>query len=106
MIEYLPKALKDYLTKRSLNFEDLTNEEKDTFLAWQKILEQKPLTIDEQINSLAEMIDTLILELVKIRTNDQNDTFLKARIENYLTIKSALCKNEKDKRKLNQLLER
>jgi hypothetical protein len=105
MASYIPRFVQEWLSKKEVDYSDLDEDERQVFKRFATILEKRPPTIDEQLEGMAEMIDSLIGELVDIRTSDPNDTFLKARIKNYLLLKASLSRDEKMKLKVKKQLE-
>lgn len=98
--------LDKFLEDRGLKYQDLNREEKDFYLNSQKQIEQKPPTIHEQVEQLEDMLDNLLFELIEVRTKNNKDTFLKARVKNLLIIKASLTNAERAKKQLQRLLER
>lgn len=98
--------LDKWLEEHNLKYSDLSREEKDFYLNSQKQIERNPPSISEQVENLTDMIESILSELVEIRTKDDKDTFLKARVKDLIIIRNSLTATQKAKKQLERLLER
>lgn len=69
-------------------------------------INQKPPTYPEQVDMWDAQIEQLIIELCDTRTNNQIDTYLKARLRNAFIIKQSLTAGDKARKSLKKILER
>ena len=63
-------------------------------------------TYPEQVDMWDTQIEQLIIELCDTRTNNQIDTYLKARLRNAFIIKQSLTAGDKARKSLKRILER
>lgn len=86
--------------------DDLNEEELSFYQKAQKDISKQPPTLAEQVEMLDDLTEKMILELVEIRTDDQKDTFFKARIKNALMMRNSLTASEKARKFYEKLAER
>ena len=106
--------LDDILFKMGLKFEELTPDEKQTYEKWLKILESRPLNIDDMKDGLEAMKQSVEIELVDteelsrfifFRYPNRKQIILKARLKNYMLLESFLNSKDKAKKALESRIE-
>lgn len=86
MNEKILKFLNKFATKNSLpeakSYEDLTTEEKETYLEWEKALSGRKLTDDDVKIFLNSELDTAISRLTdeNVKLNSEADIFRKVEV--------------------------
>lgn len=88
--------LDQYLKKKNLKFEDLTQDEKDTYLSWVKALEGKSLGLEDVRNYIRFMKSSVAATLADTKEEDREaNLLLKARLKNYILLEDMLSGPEK-----------
>lgn len=94
------------MRKENKRLQDLSDEEMDFYNRASEAINQKPPTYPEQVDMWDTQIEQLIIELCDTRTNNQIDTYLKARLRNAFIIKQSLTAGDKARKSLKRILER
>ena len=87
----------DLLQRVGLKFEDLNAQERETLNVWLQALQQGELNTGKVKEYIASMRDGVEQELTKADLNSKQDTFLKARLRNYMLLEAFLSTPEKAK---------
>ena len=96
--------LDEVLEKFGLKYEDLTIAEKDTLFSWQEALTKNQLTLEGVRTYIGSMRDGVEQELTKVGFGSKEDTFLKARLRNYMLLEAFLTSPEKAKQAIERAL--
>ena len=94
------------LNKSNKRLEDLSNEEIDFYNNAYKAVNQAPPTIPEQVDLLEDQIESLVIKLCEIRTEDKEDTYYKAKLSNMMLLKNSLTIGKKAEKYFKKLSER
>jgi len=87
----------EVLEKLGLKYEDLNATERETLNSWLDALGKSQLTIESIKGYVSAMRDAVEQELAKAELNTKQDTFLKARLRNYMLLEAFLSTPEKAK---------
>ena len=94
----------ELLKKYKVDYEDLNEEEKQTLSMWVTAAQSGNLTI-EKIREHIELMKTAVEnELATSQLGRRKDTFLKARLRNYLLLSSLLTTPDKLKKTVERAL--
>jgi len=88
----------DALEDKGVNIEKLTADEKQTYFTMLSVVQESQLSIEKFRDYIIQMRSAVEQELVKTGLNVEQDTFLKARLKNYMLLESFLISPEKAKR--------
>lgn len=92
-------------TKRDdIKYEDLTPAERDTFQRYLGDLEKSVITLASVRDYISQMKQQVEQELTKVGLDDETDTFLKARLRNYMLLEAFLSTPEKARQALEKAL--
>lgn len=94
------------LEKFNVKYDDLTNDERETFNSWIKVLSEKKITVESIKENITAMKMAVEQELCKVSHNNKEDIFMKARLRNYMLLEAFLESPEKAKKALEQSLSR
>lgn len=116
--------MNDVLEKVGLNYEDLTNAERDTLTKWSNALQEKRLTVEQvrdYVKSMRSAVERELTEendpatwmsvftlmiplygLIKKWYQDRKTYSLQARIKNYMLLESFLDTPDKARKALDQ----
>jgi len=92
----------DILKPTGLDYEKLTNEERETLHSWLNVLNKSKLTLEGVKTYIASMKDAVEKELTKHTLDYNQDVFLKARLRNYLLLEAFLSTPEKAKQAIER----
>ena len=95
----------DLLKKYNLKYEELTPDERITFHTMLDAIEGKSLSIEKIKDFIISMKYAVEQEIVKVGNNNKQDTFLKARLKNYMLLEAFLTSPEKARKALEQSLQ-
>jgi len=94
----------EFLKSRGLKYEDLNYLERETLNSWMASLQQGTLSVDKIKEYIQAMRDAVETELAKMENNSKQDTFLKARLRNYMLLEAFLSTPEKAKQRIQAAL--
>ena len=94
----------EILQKFNLKFEDLLPDERATLNQWMSVLNKDGLTVDGIKQYVNQMKDSVEAELSVTTNSSKQDTFLKARLRNYLLLASFLEGPKKAKESMERAL--
>jgi uncharacterized coiled-coil protein SlyX len=106
--------MQSLLDKFNVDYEDLNAAEKETLDQWQKALAQKQLTLESVKDYLRSLIEAVEKELADVKESTsfwsymfqhKKDTFLKARLKNYLMLYDFLSAPEKARKYIEQSIQ-
>jgi hypothetical protein len=106
--------LDELLEKRGLKFEDLQGEEKQQYISWLNVLEERPLSADDiktHVRVMREAVENELVDTEEFVTHwfakipNRKHVLLKARLKNYLLIESMLQARENSKKQLEKQLQ-
>ncbi len=106
--------LSNLLEKFNVNYEDLNAAERETLDQWQKALAQKQLTLESVKDYLRSLIEAVEKELADVKESTsfwsyifqhKKDTFLKARLKNYLMLYDFLSAPDKARKYIEQSIQ-
>ena len=96
--------LDEFLQKYGLKYEDLDKKgfsgERETLNKWLDTLSKNQITVEGIKIYIQNMRYSVEMELTKTGLNKQEDTFLKARLRNYMLLEAFLVGPEKAKEQL------
>jgi hypothetical protein len=92
----------DVLTKFSLKYEDLLDEERNTLDEWMSVLGKGELNVGSVKEYIAGMKDAVEDKLTQTGHNNKEDLFLKARLKNYKLLESFLTSRERARKSIEQ----
>ena len=95
----------ELLKKYGLKYEELTPDERTTFHTMLDAIEGKTLSIEKIKDFITSMKYAVEQEIVKVGNDNKQDTFLKARLKNYMLLEAFLTSPEKAKKALEQSLQ-
>ena len=105
--------LDDLLEKRGLKFDDLTSEERETYLQMNEALSRGQLTLERLKEGIREMKEKVAEALVDepeylqvfiFRVRNTRNLYLKARLKNYLLLDALLSTPERAQREVERQL--
>lgn len=94
----------DILERAGLKYEDLTSAEKETLEQWSTALEGNTLTPNDISRHITTMRGAVEEKLAVTGLGSKEDTFLKARLRNYMLLEAFLISPEKAKEALDKAL--
>lgn len=94
----------EILQRLNLKFEDLTSAERDQLNLWMEDLSKNQLSVPKLKSHIASMRDGVELELTKVDFGSKQDTFLKARLRNYMLLEAFLTSPDKARAAIEQRL--
>lgn len=94
----------DILERVGLQYEDLKREEKETLDQWMQALKQRKVTVETIKKHIVSMRETVERELATSKLGTKEDTFLKARLRNYLLLEAFLVSPERAKEALENAI--
>jgi len=103
--------LSQLLDKYNLKYEDLNPAERETLNQWMTALSTSKVTVEGVKDYLAQLIVAVERELADVREstsfwsylfNHKKDTFLKARLKNYLMLQDFLTSPDKAQKYIEQ----
>jgi len=97
-------TITELLNKYNLKYEDLNVAEKETLENWLRAISNTELTVEAIKEYIEKMIDGVETELAEVDLPRNKDLFLKARLRNYLLLKSFLEGPEKARKALEKQL--
>jgi uncharacterized protein YpuA (DUF1002 family) len=92
------------LEKFGLRYEDLNTIEKDTLSQWMQSINRGTLTIENIRDYIKQMKDSVEIELTRTNLNKVEDSFLKARLRNYMLFEGMLGGPDKAKNALERAM--
>lgn len=92
------------LKKYGLKYEDLNAVERETFGTMIEAVQQTTLTVEKIKDSIIKMRQAVDMELASLDNNDPKNSFLKARLRNYILLEALLTSPDKAKQQLEQAL--
>lgn len=108
-------SLDEMLSKLNLTYEDLTVQERETYQKWLKVLDTKPVTVEDIKLYVKQMRETVELKLVDMpeftfifgifKVVNREQVGLKARLKNYLLLESFMESRERAKQSLEKQIE-
>lgn len=101
MFELLDQLLK----KRNLKYEELTSDEKETYMEWMRALEGKTLTLEDVKDYISTMKAAVAAQLADTPESEtEKNILLKARLKNYTLMEAFLSGPERAKRSIERYL--
>jgi hypothetical protein len=97
-------GIDDILERYGLKYEDLIEEEKKTLNKWMNDLNSSELTLDSVKLYISQMKLAVEEELTKAENNNKQDTYLKARLRNYMLLESFLDTPKRAKKALESAI--
>lgn len=106
-------VLNDLLNKLGLQYEDLTQAERETYHSWSKALDDRPLTAEDIRSYISQAKEAVEMELVDteefnyilwFRVVNRKHVGLKARLKNYILLEAFMTSRERAKQVLEKQL--
>lgn len=106
--------LSNLLEKHGIKYEDLNATERETLNQWYKMLAERVLTVGNVKEYVEQLIRAVEQELADVKESTsvwsflfrrKQDTFLKARLKNYLILYDFLTGPEKARKYIEQSLQ-
>jgi hypothetical protein len=92
------------LEKAGLRFEDLSKDEQQTILTWTDTIQKSAISVEKIKGYITSMREAVERELSMIDLGSKQDTFLKARLRNYLLLEALMISPEKAQEQLENML--
>jgi len=96
--------LDELLEKVGLKYEDLNQIEKETLNTWMEALQKGQLSVERIKEYITSMREAVEQELAKADLGSKQDTFLKARLRNYMLLDAFLTTPEKAKQQIENAI--
>ena len=93
------------LGKLGVSYDQLTDEERRTFNAWQDALSGRKLTDDDVARFLNGEYDDAVKKLSSATLNERTDTFLKMKVDFIIKVKEFLATPEREKQMVERQIE-
>ena len=94
----------DFLSKIGVKYEDLNSAEKQSLHEFYGAVEQNQLTVEKIKQYVQGMKAGVEEELCKVGLNKEQDTYLKARLRNYMLLEAFLTSPDRAKAALESAL--
>jgi len=95
----------DTLLKDSgLKYEDLNVSEKETLNTWMETLEKNVMSLEKVRGYITSMKEAVEQELTKSNLKSKQDTFLKARLRNYMLLEAFMSTPERAKQQVENAI--
>ena len=91
-------SIDDFLKTLGLGYDELTEDERNTYHTWLEQLETNSLTIEDIRRHVKTMRQAVDVELAKHDNPRNQDRYLKARLQNYILLEAFLDTPERARR--------
>jgi|SRR3990167_10424948 len=95
----------ELLEKVGLKYEDLSSVEKETLNTWVDTLQKGQLSLEKVRDYVSSMKQAVEQELAKADLGTKQDTFLKARLRNYMLLESLFTTPEKAQEQIENAIQ-
>lgn len=94
--------LDDFMNALGLNYEELKDDEKQTYENWLKVMAEKQVEVMDIRKYIKEMRISIDTKLATVGLSKEEDIFLRARLQNYILLEAFLESPERAKNALTQ----
>jgi len=92
----------EWLSQKGLKFEELSHEERDTYVKMLEVAEAHPISIEDWKTFISQMITGIQSELVMTKDGTQKSIDGKARLRNMIVMQNFLNTPERAKKDLER----
>lgn len=88
----------------NIPFEELTEDERKSYMDWMKVLKGQPVTLEQIKDFVTKLRLAVDSELASEKLNPKQDLFIKARLKCYITLEAFLNGPEQAKKAMESYI--